>query len=256
MTIKEEIDRAAPVLDRVNDAIRENPLAAGLIGAGVAWMLFGAKGFSTMGGLAKGAGAMAASAADVTGSTAASIGRAALDASSTASSALKHAVSDGVGTVASIVPDMSVPDAERVANATSDIGSTVSNKFQTIVSSGREYGSVLQSRLSEGLEQQPLMLGALGLAIGAGIASTFATTETENVWMGDKSAAAREGLQDVVQDLKDRGRQVASAVQEEAARQGLTEDAAKDAAKTVVSKASNVARAVRDAVVQSPKSKP
>ena len=41
MSMQDQIDRAGPVIDRVNAAIRENPLAAGLIGAGVAWMLFG-----------------------------------------------------------------------------------------------------------------------------------------------------------------------------------------------------------------------
>ena len=46
MTFQHELDRAGPVVDRLNAAIRDNPLAAGLIGAGIAWMLMGgAKGF-------------------------------------------------------------------------------------------------------------------------------------------------------------------------------------------------------------------
>jgi hypothetical protein len=36
MNFKDELDRAGPVVDRLNAAIRDNPLAAGLIGAGVA----------------------------------------------------------------------------------------------------------------------------------------------------------------------------------------------------------------------------
>ena len=67
MTVKEELERAAPALDRVNEAIRDNPLAAGLIGAGLAWMLFGAKGFGVMGGLALGAGGKVVSAAKSAG---------------------------------------------------------------------------------------------------------------------------------------------------------------------------------------------
>jgi hypothetical protein len=51
MNLKEEINRASPMVDRVNDAIRDNPLAAGLIGAGLAWMIFGTRGFATLGGL-------------------------------------------------------------------------------------------------------------------------------------------------------------------------------------------------------------
>ena len=72
-----------------------------------------------------------------------------------------------------------------------------------------------------------MLLGAIGLAIGAGIASTFATTEVETEWMGEQGAAAREKLQGAVAEGKERARKVVADVQEEAARQGLTLDAAK-----------------------------
>ena len=40
MSFKEEVNRASPMVDRVNDAIRDNPLAAGLIGVGGAVLLY------------------------------------------------------------------------------------------------------------------------------------------------------------------------------------------------------------------------
>ena len=59
MIFKDELDRAGPVVDRLNTAIRDNPLAAGLIGAGLAWMLMGgAKGFGVVAGAAKDAAGM------------------------------------------------------------------------------------------------------------------------------------------------------------------------------------------------------
>ena len=73
MNFKDELDRAGPIVDRVNAAIRDNPLAAGLIGAGVAWMLMGgAKGFGVMAGAAKDAAGMAGSAAITAGNAVAS----------------------------------------------------------------------------------------------------------------------------------------------------------------------------------------
>ena len=70
MSMKDEINRPDPCLDRVNAAIRDNPLAAGLIGAGVAWMLFGGtKGFGVMAGVAKGAAVKAGSAVAAAGNT-------------------------------------------------------------------------------------------------------------------------------------------------------------------------------------------
>jgi hypothetical protein len=248
MSIKEEINRAAPMLDRVNDAIRDNPLAAGLIGAGVAWMLFGAKGLGAVGSIAKGAGGKVNSAARSVGSAAADTAKAAFHTGSTASGVVKDAADGIVGTVASIVPDLSHTDTD--VKTVADAGTSVNERLQTLASSGREYGAMIQSRLSESLEQQPLLLGALGLAIGAGIASTFATTQIENEWMGEKGTEARETLNSVVGDAKERTRQIISEVQDEAARQGLTMDAAKDAAKDVTGKVRNVAGAARDSMAQ------
>src|SRR5947209_13060598 len=108
MIFKDELDRAGPVVDRLNAAIRDNPLAAGLIGAGVAWMLMGgAKGFGVMAGAAKGAAGMARSAAVTAGSAAAS---GVSQAGSATTTRLKSAASDVAGTVASLVPDISTPD--------------------------------------------------------------------------------------------------------------------------------------------------
>src|SRR4029079_8025005 len=103
MILKDEIDKAGAVVDRLNAAIRDNPLAAGLIGAGVAWMLFGgAKGFGVMAGVAKGA-------AVKTGSAVAAAGNTMARAGSAVAGGVKNAASDLAGSVASIVPDLPVP---------------------------------------------------------------------------------------------------------------------------------------------------
>lgn len=41
MSLQNELNRAQPIVVGLNAAIRENPLAAGLIGAGIAWILMG-----------------------------------------------------------------------------------------------------------------------------------------------------------------------------------------------------------------------
>src|SRR6478672_2232458 len=103
MSMQDQIDRAGPIIDRVNSAIRDNPLAAGLIGAGVAWMLFGgAKGFNSVAGAAKGAAGQAGSAAAAAGNAMAS---GLTKAASTAASGIKDSASGIAGSVASIVPD-------------------------------------------------------------------------------------------------------------------------------------------------------
>ena len=244
MNLKDELNRASPIVDRVNDAIRDNPLAAGLIGAGLAWMIFGTKGFATLGGLAKDAASGTASAAMAAGGTATdglrSAGKAAV-------SATRNAATVVADKAASIVPDIDVPDVGSLAKATSDASASVGDRLQSIAASGKEHGAVLKSRLSDSLERQPLLLGAIGLAIGAGIASTFATTDTEREWIGERGAQARDAMAEVITDVKDRAQEVLSEVQGEASRQGLTVEGAKEVASSVASKLRNVAGTATDA---------
>jgi hypothetical protein len=247
MTIREEVDRAAPVVDQLNAAIRDNPLAAGLIGAGVAWMLFGGtKGLGLAANVAKNAATRAFSAA-TTASDAVTKG--ASKAGSQAASVVK-AVSDSVGSVASIVPEISMPETDKVLDAGSDARSVIGDGLDTAVEKGRQYGTAIQSRLSEGLERQPLLLGAIGLAIGAGIASTFAPTAVESEWMGEHGTAARDKLQGIAGDIKDRAGKVIADVKKEAGRQGLTTADAKNVAADVGQRVKAVAGAGRDSVTQ------
>jgi len=251
MNLKDELDRAGPVVDRLNAAIRDNPLAAGLIGAGVAWMLMGgAKGFGVMAGAAKGAANMAGSAATTAGSVVAS-GAAKAGATAAAGlTELKSAVSEAAGSVASLVPDISMPDTDRAFTGAADAGATFGSRINTAAATGREYGATIQSRLSESLEKQPLLLGAIGLVIGAAIASTFATTVVESELIGEQGAAAREKLQGLTGEVTDRAKQIASDLKDEVERQGLTPAAAKSAVVEIGEKVKAVASAGRDSVAQ------
>jgi hypothetical protein len=94
------------------------------------------------------------------------------------------------------------------------------------------------------------LLGAIGLAIGAGIASTFATTAVESELMGEPGSAAREKLQGLAGDVTDRAKQIASDLKDEADRQGLTPDAAKSAAAEIGEKVKAVAGAGRESLAQ------
>jgi len=246
MIFKDELDRAGPVVDRLNAAIRDNPLAAGLIGAGLAWMLMsGAKGFGVMAGAAKDAVGMAGSAAATAGgAVAGGVTKAAL----ATAAGLKSAATDVTGSVASLVPD--IPDTDKAIEASAEAGATVGNRINSAAAAGREYGAAIQSRLSESLEKQPLLLGAIGLAIGAGIASTFATTAVESELMGEQGSAARQKLQGLAGDVTDRAKQIASDLKDEAGRQGLTPDAAKSAAGGIGEKVRAVAGAGRESITQ------
>jgi len=208
-------------------------------------LMGGAKGFGVMAGAAKDAVGMAGSAAATAGgAVAGGVTKAAL----ATAAGLKSAATDVTGSVASLVPD--IPDTDKAIEASAEAGATVGNRINSAAAAGREYGAAIQSRLSESLEKQPLLLGAIGLAIGAGIASTFATTAVESELMGEQGSAARQKLQGLAGDVTDRAKQIASDLKDEAGRQGLTPDAAKSAAAGIGEKVRAVAGAGRESITQ------
>jgi hypothetical protein len=126
----------------------------------------------------------------------------------------------------------------RTANA-------VKGAVQTSAQSGVALGTSVQKNISDTLERQPLLLGAIGLAIGAGIASAFPSTRLESDFMGEAGAATREKIQDLASDTTDfvvaRAKQTLHDVKQEAEAQGLTSSAAGYALSDVAEKVKSVA---------------
>jgi hypothetical protein len=235
----------AGLVDTVNEAIRENPLAAGLIGAGVCWMLFGKVKPPALGGIA-----------DAMKSAASSVGAAASAGGQSVAAAASRAgaqVAATAGRAGSAVRDeLKALQPADVPSIIAEAGETVKAGLRSSANAGQRYGAGIQRTLGENLERQPLLLGAIGLAIGAGIASAFASTRIEGELMGEQGSAAREKLQALAGETKEfaatRTQEVLDAVKDEAQAQGLTPDAARDAVRDVTQKAKGVADTARTAV--------
>ena len=75
------------------------------------------------------------------------------------------------------------------------------------LSPGKRSLAKAQSSLADMLERQPLVLGAIGLAIGAAVAGAFRTSDLENEWIGDLS-------DDVKADLNKRAGAVSQSLRE------------------------------------------
>ena len=233
------------IVNGLNDAIRDNPLAAGLIGAGVFWMLFGRVTPPALGSIAgslKGTAGTIAAAAEQSGEGAASrLGNVGSRIAETAS----HMKDKARETLSTLAPN-------EVPGIVAEAGESVMAGVRASADAGRRYGSQVQQTLSENLERQPLLLGVIGLAIGAGLASAFATTRLEGELMGERGEAAREKLQSLAEEAKEfattRATDVLEAVKDEAASQGLTPGKANEAFNELSQKAKNVAGSARDAV--------
>jgi hypothetical protein len=177
--------------DSLVSAVRENPLAACLIGGGALWLLIGNEKLKSA---ANSATAAASSAADTgTRNLREAASRIQTTAAPPTAPELDHEESFRAGET--------LREAGTAASdAMSEAADKIRDRFDEGVAYARENFSKLgnplpgkeafakaQSSLAGVLDRQPLVLGAVGLAIGATVAGAFRTSDLENEWVGELS---------------------------------------------------------------------
>jgi hypothetical protein len=197
--------------DNLVAAAKENPLAAVLIGGGALWLMAGD---DRIKGAARSAATAASGVVDggmSTMRTAAST----LQRTTTPPTApeMDHEASlDGADRLRSGKDDAAgilSGTAEKMKAQFEDGVDMVRDSFAKVGDQipGGEAVSKAKSSLSDVLEKQPLVLGVVGMAIGAAVAGAFRTTEIENEYVGQTS-------DDVKADLKTRVGAVSQALRE------------------------------------------
>ena len=183
-------------------------MAAALVGAGVLWMFFGS------GKLVSGLSNAATIATNSVASAAGSTGNAVSDAISGAASRTMRATQQAGDAIASqaekaatLVKDTASAGYDILNSQSEGVSGSVTTAIQKSARAssefGRELGTSIQSNLTETLDRQPLLLGAIGLAIGAGIAASFPATSVEKELMGETGAAVKEKIQEVAHDTSE-----------------------------------------------------
>jgi len=202
-------------MDGLAAAARENPLAAALIGGGALWLLIGSDKLKNAAGSVTSATAPLADLGARAQRSAASSWDDTYDSMRNRASNLQDEASRGIG--------KTVRNAGTAASdAMSGAAEAMGERFDEGVAGAREMfdrvGQALpgketlkqaQSSLSDLLERQPLVLGAVGLAIGATVAGALAKSSLEDEWVGNLS----DGLK---ADLKERAGAVSQSVREAA----------------------------------------
>jgi hypothetical protein len=200
-------------MDGLAAAARENPLAAALIGGGALWLLIGSDKL-------KNAASSVTSAAAPLADLGARAQRSAASSWDDTYGSMRNRAAN-MQDEASHGINETVSNAKTAASdAMSGAAETISERFDEGMAGAREMfdrvGRALprketlrqaQSSLSDLLERQPLVLGAVGLAIGATVAGALAKSSLEDEWVGDLS----DGLK---ADLKERAGAVSQSVRE------------------------------------------
>jgi len=203
--------QATSFIQDLGDAARRNPLSTALIGMGMAWLFSG-----------RAAGA--------------------------AREAVRRTRIDQIPDVAAGAFDTAGSAVKSVADTVGEFGreraDALSDYARSLPESGSELMENARDNLQELFRTQPLALGAIGLAIGAGIAAALPATELEREYLGETSDAVKEKAQEFASDQTARMKEVAetaiTAATEEAAQQGLTVEGAKSAASDLSAKVGRV----------------
>ena len=234
----EVLERSSSFVRDLGEAARENPVSAVLIGMGALWLFGG------------GAFAIARSTAD---RTAADDDDWMPNSPGGVSRGRNAAVDSGskLGANVTSATEKLKTNASAAIESASRFGreqaKTVSHYARSIPDSGAEMVGSVRASLTELFESQPLALGAIGLAIGAGIAAAVPVTKTESEYLGEASDTFKEKVKQFADEQSTRAGEVANealkSAAEEAQRQGLTVGEAKSAADEVSNKVGRVADA-------------
>ena len=222
MSNNESTARGEDFVNSLGKAVRENPLPSALIGMGLVWLFTGAKTPSKSGIDAAVGGALELG------------GRLGEGARNLNASVAGAFVTPGKG-----VRDGGATMAQRTSDGLSFLSGAFDNQFF----------STARSNMSDLLQRQPFVLGAIGLAIGAGVAASLRTTETEVEIFGKASSELQGKARDFGVEQTRRATEVldgvATTVAQEVRVQGLTsEEAAR--------KVGDVVKAVKGVLNEAP----
>jgi hypothetical protein len=222
--LDEVIDRAADYARgsggaafarNLGSAVRDNPLPVLLIGAGIGWLMLSRGGETTSGGTTHyaprtspredapppgGSSAGLSGAVERVGEMANAVG----DATSRAGAYVSETASSVAGAGSQL--------ADSVKEAAAGASRTASSIGQQIGTATKQASSTVKTGWSsacEAVEAQPLMLGLLGLAVGAAMGAALPRSEMEDEVLGETADAAAQRIGDLGREGLEQARSVA-----------------------------------------------
>ena len=247
--------------------VKENPIPALLVGAGVAWMIIEATTsddeetrFYTEPASHKGKRSDSATRyypseyqgddQTVTG------GKSSLGIAESAKDKLEHA-KEAVGEVAGAAKEKVAALGDATTKAAEDAGRRAQQVYQEGRSTARKIGRNIESgyhssaeQLENAMEEYPLAVGIGFAALGALIGVLLPRTRREDELLGEQSDQLVKATKEKGQELLERGKVVAERVTQsaldEARQQGLTPEAAGERISELAGKVGEVARKAKE----------
>ncbi|TPI72562.1 DUF3618 domain-containing protein [Mesorhizobium sp. B2-8-9] len=205
------------MLQNLKAQVRDNPLPLTVIGAGLAWLMLGSGASQTTPSYSR-------------RGTGQHLGTSGLEAmASGAASYADDTAGDAIGTVSGMVSGARDSLSEMASGAAETVSGLANSASETITNSA-EATADMATRASrsaqELLQDQPLAVAAVGLALGAAIGAMLPHTQVEDDQLGEY----REKLRREAKTTLDKGVDAATQVAAEA-YQAATEEAGRQASK-------------------------
>ena len=240
--------------------VRDNPVALGLIGVGMAWLLLRGGGTSqdeSDAPMPQRDGEAGTSYTPYSGAWPATAGaytrpEAAKDTAGRVADAASHAgaaISDAAGGVADRIGDAAGIVKATVGSAASAVrhgAAETLDRARSSVQAPRQGAADLLRPLADQIGRHPLLIGAATLVAGAVIASAMPRTRAEDRLMGDRRDHMLDDARAATTEVRDRAVDAAKSTYGAAVRAAEAEGLLPDVDKTLASKIETVAGAAID----------
>ena len=148
--------------------------------------------------------------------------------------------------------------AADFGRSAADLGRNTAERARQAGHGVADQATRAQNAVSRLIEEQPLIVGAVGLAIGAAIGAWLPPSRREDELMGETSNSVKEqavgAARDQFEHLQAAGGRFDEKVRGEAEEQGLTADSARDLVRDIGAKVSAVAAAAKEGAADEMKS--
>lgn len=166
---------------------------------------------------------------------------------SSAAGAVSGSVSDAAGAVSGTVSNVAGTVSETVGNVAGTVSDTVSNaasgaykQVGNLGAKAKDVAGSAQEKYEYYMDENPLAIGAVALALGAAVGMAFPSTRTENRLMGETRENLLQKAEETARDAIGKVQQVAGEVS------NTVKDAAGDVTNTVKEGAEEVAKTAKD----------
>ena len=163
------------------------------------------------------------------------------------------AATDAVGRASSAVSDTAAAigrHAHEMRDRATDVGHSTAERARRAGDGVAEQAGRTQNAIAQLIREQPLIVGALGLAIGAIFGASLPRSRREDEFMGEASASfkatAAGTAREQFEHLEQAGGRIVEKVRSEAEEHGLTADSAQRLVRDIGAKVSAVAAATKE----------